>query len=40
MFDVPSTVVNDPHNAEREFMARYPSQQDGGTALHRQAMEE
>ena len=40
LFDVPSTAVNDPHKAEREFMERYPSQQDGGTALHRQAMEE
>lgn len=39
LFDVPSTAVNDPHKAEREFMARYPSQQDGGVALHRQAME-
>jgi len=40
LFDVPSTAVDDPHKAEREFMARYPSQQDGGNALHRQAMEE
>jgi para-nitrobenzyl esterase len=39
MFDVPSTAVDDPHKAEREFMARYPSQQDGGVALHRQAMD-
>lgn len=37
MFDVPSRAVDDPHKAEREFMARYPSQQDGGTALHRRA---
>jgi para-nitrobenzyl esterase len=40
LFDVPSTAVDDPHKAEREFMARYPSQQDGGNALHRQAMED
>lgn len=40
LFDVPSTAVDDPHKAEREFMARYPSQQDGGNALHRRAMEE
>lgn len=40
MFDVPSVAVDDPHRAEREFMARYPSQQDGGNALHRQAMDE
>jgi para-nitrobenzyl esterase len=40
MFDVPSRLENDPHKAEREFMARYPSQQDGGLALHRQAMDE
>ena len=39
MFDVPSTAVDDPHKAEREFMARYPSQQDGGNALHRQAID-
>ncbi len=39
MFDVPSTAVDDPHEGEREFMARYPSQQDGGVALHRQAMD-
>lgn len=38
MFDVPSKAVDDPHRAEREFMARYPSQQDGGNALHRAAM--
>lgn len=37
MFDVPSRAEDDPHQAEREFMARYPSQQDGGTALHRRA---
>jgi para-nitrobenzyl esterase len=37
LFDVPSTSVNDPHKAEREFMARYPSQQDSGLALHRRA---
>jgi para-nitrobenzyl esterase len=35
LFDVPSVAVNDPHKAEREFMARYPSQQDSGLALHR-----
>ncbi|MGQ9427644.1 carboxylesterase/lipase family protein [Gilvimarinus sp. F26214L] len=35
MFDVPSYAVNDPHRAEREFMARYPSQQEGRIALHR-----
>jgi len=40
LFDVPTTAVDDPHKAEREFMLRYPSQQDGGIALHRQAMEE
>ena len=40
MFDVPSKAVDDPHKAEREFMARYPSQQDGGTALHRRALED
>ncbi len=39
MFDVPSETVDDPHKAEREFMAHYPSQQDGGNALHRQAMD-
>ena len=39
MFDVPSHAENDPHKTEREFMARYPSQQDGGVALHRQAMD-
>jgi para-nitrobenzyl esterase len=39
MFDVPSHLENDPHKAERDFMARYPSQQDGGVALHRQAMD-
>ena len=39
MFDVPSTAVDDPHKGEREFMARYPSQQDGGVTLHRQAMD-
>jgi hypothetical protein len=39
MFDVPSSAVDDPHKAEREFMTRYPSQQDGGVALHRQAMD-
>jgi para-nitrobenzyl esterase len=37
MFDVPSRAIDDPHKAEREFMARYPSQQDGGVALHRQS---
>lgn len=35
LFDVPSQAVDDPHKAEREFMARYPSQQDGAVALHR-----
>jgi len=40
MFDVPSTAVDDPHQTERLFMARYPSQQDGGSALHRRVMEE
>jgi para-nitrobenzyl esterase len=40
LFDVPSKAVDDPHKAEREFMTRYPSQQDGGNALHRQALEE
>jgi carboxylesterase type B len=39
LFDVPSKTVDDPHKTERLFMARYPSQQDGGTALHRQNME-
>ena len=39
LFDVPSMAVDDPHKAERLFMARYPSQQDGGLALHRQAMD-
>ncbi|HVF17236.1 MAG TPA: carboxylesterase family protein [Steroidobacteraceae bacterium] len=39
LFDVPSQAVDDPHKAERVFMARYPSQQDGGTALHRQVLE-
>ena len=39
LFDAPSVAVDDPHKAEREFMARYPSQQDGGVALHRQAMD-
>lgn len=38
MFDVPSYVENDPHREERIFMADYPSQQDGGNALHRRAM--
>jgi para-nitrobenzyl esterase len=40
MFDVPSKAVDDPHKQERLFMARYPSQQDGGTALHRRALED
>jgi para-nitrobenzyl esterase len=40
LFDVPSKAVDDPHKAERLFMARYPSQQDGGNALHRNALEE
>jgi len=35
LFDVPSQAVDDPHRAERLFMARYLSQQDGGNALHR-----
>jgi hypothetical protein len=40
MFDVPATTVDDPHKAERLFMAKYPSQQEGGgSALHRQNME-
>jgi para-nitrobenzyl esterase len=39
LFDVPSTAVDDPHKSERLFMARYPSQQDGGNALHRQSMD-
>ncbi len=39
LFDVPSQATDDPHKAEREFMARYPSQQDGGIALHRQNMD-
>jgi para-nitrobenzyl esterase len=38
LFDVPSKAVDDPHKAEREFMARYPSQQDAATALHRQVL--
>ncbi|MGH1471417.1 MAG: carboxylesterase/lipase family protein [Cellvibrionaceae bacterium] len=38
MFDVPSYLENDPHKKERLFMADYPSQQDGGNALHRRAM--
>jgi para-nitrobenzyl esterase len=36
MFDVPSTAVDDPHKGERLFMAQYPTQQEGGLALHRQ----
>jgi len=40
MLDAPSHLENDPHKAEREFMARYPSQQDGGVALHRRATDE
>lgn len=40
LFDVPSKAVDDPHQDERVFMARYPSQQDGGNALHRRAMED
>ena len=40
MFDVPSKAVEDPHHAERVFMSRYPSQQDGGNALHRRALED
>jgi hypothetical protein len=39
LFDVPSQAIDDPHKAERVFMSRYPSQQDGGNALHRQGME-
>jgi para-nitrobenzyl esterase len=39
LFDAPSKAVDDPHKAERIFMSRYPSQQDGGNALHRQEME-
>ncbi|MDO9475183.1 MAG: hypothetical protein Q7L07_00635, partial [Pseudohongiella sp.] len=39
LFDVPSLAVDDPHREEREFMARYASQQDGGNALHRQNMD-
>jgi len=38
MLDVPSHLENDPFKAEREFMAEYPSQQDGGNALHRRAV--
>ncbi|GAB1269050.1 carboxylesterase/lipase family protein [Aurantivibrio infirmus] len=38
MFDVPSYAENDPQKSEREFMVNYPSQQDGGNALHRRAM--
>lgn len=37
LFDVPSRAENDPYKAEREFMARYPSQQDSGLALHRRS---
>jgi para-nitrobenzyl esterase len=41
MFDTPSTLAEDPFKAEREFMDRYPSQQDSGRgALHRQASQE
>lgn len=40
MFDVPGRAVDDPHKDERLFMARYPSQQDGGNALHRRALED
>ncbi len=40
LFDTPSTAVDDPHRDERLFMARYPSQQDGGNALHRRALED
>lgn len=36
MFDTPSYAEDDPHQAERLFMERYRSQQDGGVALHRQ----
>lgn len=35
MFDVPSAAVDDPHKAEREFLAGYPTQQLGGLSLHR-----
>jgi para-nitrobenzyl esterase len=40
LFDVPSQAVDDPQRAERVFMERYPSQQDGGNALHRRALED
>jgi para-nitrobenzyl esterase len=40
LFDVPSKAVDDPQREERVFMARYPSQQDGGNALHRRAFED
>jgi para-nitrobenzyl esterase len=40
LFDVPSQAVDDPHHDERLFMSRYPSQQDGGNALHRRALED
>ncbi|MFN3312624.1 MAG: carboxylesterase/lipase family protein [Hyphomonas sp.] len=35
MFDLPPTVQQDPHAAERSFMARYETQQVGETAIHR-----
>ncbi len=35
LFDVPPVAVDDPYKAEREFITRFPSQQDGGLALHR-----
>jgi para-nitrobenzyl esterase len=40
LFDVPSQAVDDPQREERVFMARYPSQQEGGNALHRRALED
>ena len=35
LFDDPSRAVNDPHQAEREFLAAYETQQIGGLSLHR-----
>lgn len=35
MFDLPARIESDPHKAEREFMARYPTQQIEETAAHR-----
>lgn len=40
LFDVPAKAVDDPQREERIFMSRYPSQQDGGNALHRRSMED